>query len=300
MQEKYFYLLLFRLLMKDETFAQLNMFLIFIISNLFALAMIPIYAVLYAGSLGEEGNNPWMAVYYVLYIIGITAVILYIAKKKKIGILKAIFYFAVAWSIWYAILPLFYYFNIPFPGIISLALSIALTYLLIKYPEWYMMNLTGVLMAVGISLILGLSLGIVPIILFLSILAIYDAISVYKTKHMVSLADNVIQYKLPALFVVPSKPEFSYKKVRGVAHVKKEKGVRDAYYMGFGDVMIPGVMVVATAWNYGMIAGVFTLTGAVISMILLTAMVNSGKPQPGLPYLNAGSLAGFLLYLLIF
>ena len=286
--------------MKDDTIAQINMFMIFIIANLLALAMIPIYSVLYAGSLGDEGNDPWVAVYYVLYIIGITAVILYIAKKNKIGILKAIFYFAVAWSMWYALFPIFYYFAIPFSDVLSLSLSIILTVLLIKYPEWYMMNLTGVLMAVGISLILGLSLGIVPIILFLSILAIYDAISVYKTKHMVSLADNVIQYNLPALFVVPSKSKYSYKRVKGISEVKHKKGERDAYYMGFGDVMIPGVMVVAAAWNYGLISGVFTLSGSIISMFLLTAMVNSGKPQPGLPYLNAGSLGGFLVYLLFF
>ncbi|NPA74950.1 MAG: hypothetical protein GXO25_02570 [Euryarchaeota archaeon] len=286
--------------MKDETFAQLNMFFIFIVANLLALILVPVYYSMYHNSLGEEGNNPWVAVYYILYIIGVTAVILYIAKLKKIGILKAIFYFAVAWTMLFALMPILYFIGIPYPGLISLAISVILTAILIKNPEWYMMNIVGILMAVGISLILGLSLGMVPIILLLSILAIYDAISVYKTKHMVSLADNVIQYNLPALFVVPSKSDFSYKKVKGIKKAKGKKKEREAYYMGFGDVMIPGILIISAATNFGLMAGVTTLIGAVLAMILLTAMVNSGNPQPGLPYLNGGALAGLLFFLVFF
>ena len=284
--------------MKEETVAQLNMFVIFILANLLALVLMPAYFI-YEGGLGENENNPWVAVYYALYIIGITALILYIAKRRKIGILKAIFYFAVAWSMWYALFPILYYFSVPLSDLFSLAISIALTVLLVKNPEWYMMDIVGILMAVGLALILGMNLGLVPVILFLSILAIYDAISVYKTKHMITLADNVIEHNLPALFVIPSSSDYSLKKVHGIKDARGKKGRRDAYYMGFGDVMIPGIMVVATARNYGLIAGVFTLAGAVAGMVILSAMVNSGKPQPGLPYLNAGSLAGFLTYLLL-
>lgn len=284
--------------MKEETVAQINMFVIFILANLLALVLMPAYFI-YEGGLGENENNPWIAVYYALYIIGITAVILYIAKKRKFGILKAIFYFAVAWSMWYALFPIFYYFSVPLSDVISLVLSIALTVLLIKNPEWYMMNIVGILMTVGLALILGMSLGLIPVILFLSILAIYDAISVYRTKHMITLADNVIEHNLPALFVIPSTEDYSFKKVKGIEDARGKGGKREAYYMGFGDVMIPGIMIIATARSYGILAGVFTLAGAVAGMIILSIMVNSGKPQPGLPYLNAGSLGGFLLFLIL-
>ncbi len=286
-------------MVREETVAQLNMFMIFIVANLLALVLMPAYMI-YQGSMGNEENNPWVAVFYVLYIIGVTAVILYIAKKKKTGVLKAIFYFAVAWSMWFALFPIFYYFSVPASDLISLTLSIVMTILLIKYPEWYMMNLTGILMAVGIALIFGISFGMIPVVVFLAILAIYDAVSVYKTKHMVSLADNVIEHNLPALFILPAKSDFSYKHAKSPVKKKTKKKERDAYYMGFGDVMIPGIMVVSAARNYGLVAGVFTLIGAVLAMILLTAMVNSGKPQPGLPYLNGGALAGFIIYLFLF
>ncbi len=282
--------------MKNELIAQLNMMLIFVIANLLAMVLLPAYSI-YEGSMGEEGNDPWIAIYYVLYIIAITAVILYIAKKKKIGILKGIFYFAIAWSMWYALFPIFFYFLIPFSDLISLALSIILTIILIKNPEWYVIDLVGIFVTVGIALILGLSLGLLPILIFLAALAIYDAISVYRTKHMISLANNVIKYNLPALFVVPSKSKFSFKKVKGI---KKEKGERDAFYMGYGDVLIPSILVVSTARYFGLFGALFPFLGAVGAMFLLAAMVRTGKPQPGLPYLNGGALAGLIIYLALF
>ena len=282
--------------MKGDTIAQMNIFFIFVVSNLLALALLPVYMNSYVNE--SENNNPWMAVFYILYIIGITAVILYIVKLKKINILKGIFYFAVAWTMWFALIPIFFFFSIPFPSIVSLSLAVIISIILAKYPEWYVLDISGVLMTVGISLIIGIALGPVPVILLLSLLAIYDAISVYKTKHMVSLADNVIQHNLPALFVIPTKSKYSYRKVKSVTNKSGKNRVRDAYYMGFGDVMIPGILVIVAARNFGVLSGIFTLAGALAAMILLTAMVNTGKPQPGLPYLNGGALAGLLAYLL--
>jgi presenilin-like A22 family membrane protease len=44
-----------------------------------------------------------------------------------------------------------------------------------------------------------------------------------------------------------------------------------------------------------------TLAGAFIGFALLMKMVSCGKPQAGLPYLNGGAIAGFLLaHLLVF
>ena len=281
--------------MKSESIAQLNMMLIFLIANVMALLLYPAYTI-YEGGLGEEGSNPWVAVYYLIYVIAATLLIIFIAKKGKKNLLRGIFYFAIAWAMWYALFPLFYYFAIPYSDLISLALSIIITIGLIKYPEWHMVNLVGILTTVGIALIFGLSLTLLPIIILLSLFAIYDAIAVYMSKHMVYLADSVIEHKLPAMFVVPAKEGYSFKKASG----KPVKGgEREAYYMGYGDVLIPGILVVAAERNFGMLAGIFTLLGALAAMLLLFAMVNTGKPQPGLPYLNAGALAGLIVFLLL-
>ena len=281
--------------MKSESIAQLNMMFIFLIANVIALLLFPVYGV-YQGGLGEEGSNPWIAVYYLLYVVAITLLIIFIAKKGRKNLLRGIFYFAIAWAMWYALFPLFYYFAIPYSDLISLGLSIIITLILLKHSEWYMVNLVGILTTVGIALIFGLSLTLLPIIILLSLFAIYDAIAVYMSKHMVYLADSAIEHKLPAMFVVPSKKGYSFKKASGKS---VKGGEREAYYMGYGDVLIPGILVVAAERNFGMVAGIFTLLGALAAMLLLFAMVNTGKPQPGLPYLNAGALAGLIVFLLL-
>ncbi len=284
--------------MKNETLAQINMILIFLIANLSAMLLYPIYRI-YEGSMGEEGSNPWMAVYYLLYIIAITLIIVLIAKKGKKNLLRGIFYFAIAWAMWYALFPIFLLLVPigPLPDLLSLGLAIIITILMIKHPEWYVINAVGILVTMGIALIFGMAFSLLPIILLLSLFAIYDAVAVYMSKHMVYLADSAIENKLPALFVLPAKEDYSFKKAKR-KKITKQRGEREAYYMGYGDVLIPGILVIAAERNFGIIGGVFTLIGALVAMLLLLAMVNSGKPQPGLPYLNAGALGGLLVYLL--
>jgi len=284
--------------MREEAKAQLNMMLLFLISNLLALALLPVYQI-YSGGLGEAGNNPWTPIYYLIYIIIVTAIILIIAKLGKKGLLKAIFYFAIAWAMWYALFPFFFYFGIPFSDFISLGLAIALTIWMLKNPEWYVMDLVGILVTVGIALIFGLSLSLIPAVVLLSAFAIYDAIAVHFTKHMITLADSVIEEKLPAMFVLPAKKDYSFKRAKGIKSTKTGGKEKEAYYMGFGDVLIPGVLVISSAHNLNLIAGVFVLAGSLLTMLLLIEMVNKGKPQPGLPFLNAGALAGLLFYLLL-
>jgi presenilin-like A22 family membrane protease len=283
--------------MKNETLAQINMMLIFLIANLAALLLYPIYGI-YEGSLGEEGDNPWIAVYYLIYIVAVTLIIVFIAKKGKKNLLRGIFYFAIAWAMWYALFPIFLLIIPPYSDLLSLSLAVVITLVMIKYPEWYVINAVGILVTMGIALIFGMALSLIPIILLLSLFAIYDAIAVYMSKHMVYLADSAIENKLPALFVLPAKKDYSFRKVQRKKE-KGDKGEREAYYMGYGDVLIPGILVIAAERSFGMLGGIFTLLGALVAMVLLMVMVNSGKPQPGLPYLNAGALAGLLVYLLL-
>ena len=55
----------------------------------------------------------------------------------------------------------------------------------------------GILIGAGVASIFGVSLDILPVIILLILLAVYDAISVYKTKHMITLAEGVIGSENP-------------------------------------------------------------------------------------------------------
>ena len=75
-------------------------------------------------------------------------------------------------------------------AIVAIILAIFLVIILYKYPEWYVIDISGIIIGTGAIAIFGMSLGILLVIILLIGLAIYDAISVYKTKHMIVLADT--------------------------------------------------------------------------------------------------------------
>ncbi len=184
--------------------------------------------------------------------------------------------------------------------VLVLMLSVAASLLLYKFPEWYVIDILGILIAAGVASIFGVSLGILPVIILLLLLAVYDAISVYKTKHMITLAEGVIDLKTPILFVIPKKRDYSYIH-EGIGKLE-EGGERSAFIMGMGDLIMPAILVVsANVFITGTrIAGFMNLPalgaiiGSLAGLVVLLYLVSSGKPQAGLPPLNGGTILGFL------
>ena len=184
---------------------------------------------------------------------------------------------------------------------VMLILSVLATALFYKYPEWYVIDLLGLLLAAGVASIFGVSLGTVPVMLLLVILAIYDAISVYKTKHMITLAEGVIDLKTPILFVIPKKRDYSF--IREGIGKLADGGERAAFIIGMGDMIMPSMLVVSANVFCGGVKyfGVFNMPalgaiiGSIAGLAVLLHFVMSGRPQAGLPPLNGGTILGFLV-----
>jgi len=287
------------------------MALIFVVSQLGAMVMVS--SVLSEEEAAfENPNDPLIPIFYVLAMIAFTFVVLYIIKKKRVQVVRVVFLGAVGFTIFYVLLVIMILFD---TGFIALAASIALTvlimYLLAKKPEWYIIDAAGMLVAVGVIGIFGISLEILPVMILLIALAVYDAVSVYGTKHMVALADGVTQMRLPILLVIPKKRGYSYLKAKPLKEQLKDGEEREAMFMGLGDVIIPGVLI-ASAFNFlpaDVVAGVGgnllvalgALIGAVIGFAALMTFVLKGNPQAGLPLLNGGTIIGYAVsYLIVF
>lgn len=192
-------------------------------------------------------------------------------------------------------------------GVIGLLLVLLITY----YPEWYVVDMVGILVSVGAMALIGISLAILPVLVLLVALAVYDAISVYKTKHMIALADNVMEMRLPVLLVIPKDSKYSFRR-QGKLRDELESGERrGAMFMGLGDIIIPGLLVVS-AFTYlpaGMMWGMEkpllvafgTLMGGLIGFSVLMRFVLKGNPHAGLPLLNGGTVVGYLVtYLIVY
>ncbi len=185
--------------------------------------------------------------------------------------------------------------------VLVFAVSVAATALLYKFPEWYVIDILGVLIAAGVASIFGVSLEILPVVILLLLLAVYDAISVYKTKHMLTLAEGVIDLKTPILFVIPKKRDYSYIH-EGIGKLDGE-GERSAFIMGMGDLIMPSILVVSAnvfltgnrIFGFVNIPALGAILGSLAGLVVLLFFVSSGRPQAGLPPLNGGTLLGFFI-----
>jgi len=203
--------------------------------------------------------------------------------------------------------------SVPIASVLALGAFLAL---LIE-PQWYIVDSVGFVAGAALTALLGISFGILPCFILLSALAVYDAIAVYRTKHMISLADVVTEMKLPILMVMPSDASFDYASAPPLRAQRApgpdgEPQEREALYMGLGDVVIPGTLVVsafvwlpatATALGVGanLLAALGAMAGSLVGYAVLMRLVARGNPQAGLPLLNGGALLGYVLaYLVLF
>src|SRR2546422_52987 len=102
-----------------------------------------------------------------------------------------------------------------------------------------------VVTAAGVTAILGISFGAIPAILLLVALAFYDAWAVYRTKHMITLADELTSQRLPILLVIPKKAGYSFREQKSLKGQIAAGEEREAMFIGLGDLIIPGIMSVS-------------------------------------------------------
>ncbi len=310
--------------MRREYLAIGAMAAVLVFSNLLAILLAaPFHDALPNGAFG----NPQAVsnvVIYLLIVLGFTAAVLFIVKVRRQNWVKYIILGSMAFTIWFVFsLPLYLGLSAfldadlasNLASIIALVLAVGLTYALYKYPEWYVVDAAGLSVSAGVTAIIGISFGILPALILLAALAIYDAIAVYKTKHMVTLADAVSGLRLPVLLVIPRRRGYSFLKQPGLKDQLAKGEEREAMFMGLGDIIVPGILVVSSfayldpsraainplGLGANLLVALLTLFGAVVGFTVLMRFVMRGNPQAGLPLLNGGAIMGYTLgYLVLF
>ncbi len=216
----------------------------------------------------EDTSDISNSLYYILMILGFTVVILLIIKFRK-SLIKPLFYLLLLITYFYGFLP--------FIGIMSVIPSLILLYLLIKTRHWAIINLSAVIIGATVTSIFGISMEPIPVMILLSVLALYDYVAVYKTKHMITLADSISEMRIPVVFIIPGKE-------------------RDAI-MGVGDAVMPNILVVS-GFVFGncFLIPLVTFVSGIAGLYLLLRMVEKSKEaHPGLPILNFSAIGGYLL-----
>ncbi len=196
--------------MSESSKIQVLVMLLFVVAvQILALAITP--AISASGNRVFEDptsiSNPFA---YMLLILVFTGLLLLAIRLKRGWVVSGFIFLSIAVSIYYVIVAYL-------PPLLALVPTLAIMLLLRFYPEWYIIDAFGILVCAGISSLFGVSMAILPALLLLVVLAVYDAISVYKTRHMVSLAEGAIKIKAPLLFVVPKSRDYSFRKDQAIS-----------------------------------------------------------------------------------
>jgi presenilin-like A22 family membrane protease len=268
---------------------------------LFFVMVVQILALAITPAISASGNrvfedptsiaNPFA---YMLLILVFTGILLLAMKLKRDWIISGFILLSIAVSIYYVMVA----FMSP---LLALVPTLAIMLLLHFYPEWYIIDAFGILVCAGISSLFGVSMTIPPTLLLLVVLAVYDAISVYKTRHMISLAEGAIKMKAPLLFVVPKSRDYSFRIDQEISNSPEDTTKRGAFFLGLGDAIIPTILVISASWSlpaggfYGLSLPVIgAMLGTYLGFLLLMT-TSRDRPQAGLPFLNSGVILGFLV-----
>lgn len=312
----------------------------------------------------EDPSDPANSLLYLGAILVATLVMLVAMRFGVDRILQGLVLFA-------AVFLSFYVFSVVLQGVprvggvnvLAVALALALGAGLLAYPEWYVIDAAGVVMGAGAAGLFGISFGLLPALVLLVVLAVYDAISVYGTEHMLTLASGAMDLRLPVVFVVPLTLSYSFLEESGPAALddddhrpagdggptgerasgspgdggptarsadgsrtddrgddaatpepgsgagdRTDPFDRDAFFVGLGDAVIPAVLVASAAFFRPGDAGVLdvpgialtvpalgAMVGTIVGLLVLMTMVMRGRAHAGLPLLNGGAIAGYLI-----
>ncbi|MFA6268278.1 MAG: presenilin family intramembrane aspartyl protease [archaeon] len=214
---------------------------------------------------GLEINNVGNAFYLFGSILVMTAVILILLKfrrtKKALWFLEAMAIFSTCIIV----------LSVFFPTNDYIVLGVTALILLWRYTHLQSIlfrDFVSLIAVSGAGAYIGISFGLVPILAFIIILAIYDIIAVFYTKHMVTIGKEATSNNYAFTVAIPTKEH--------------------KFELGNGDLVIPlavasSVLVNGSFVNNGLIAGL-CLGVSFIGLATSIYMVSKKKiPMPALP-----------------
>lgn len=252
------------------------------------------------GALGEgaDPDDPRLGVAFVIGLLIATGVVYASFRFGRDWIVRALVFLVTAGVtafVFGAALPV----GLPVAGmdLLAVAAAVLVTSAAFRYPRWWVVDAQGVLVGIGIVALFGRTFAVRPVIVMLAVLALYDAISVYGTRHMLGMARGAVESRLPVLLIVPLSGSWDE------GETGDDSPWGDAIFIGLGDAAIPAILVVS-AHVYGTAGAavvglsvpvIGTMVGIVVGLVGLLWITAHGRAHAGLPLLNAGAIGGYLL-----
>lgn len=214
-----------------------------------------------------------------------SAIILILLKLKAFSV----------WRFWFllsAFLTLAVAFASFLPELIAVALAIILSLLKIYRPNIYIHNLTELFIYGGLVAIFVPMFSVKSAIILLILISIYDMIAVWKTKHMIKMAEAQKKLRVFAGMSIP----YREKPIgRVIKTAKKVKQKFTAAILGGGDIGFPLLFSGAVLKSYGFSHAIIVSAAAAVSLFLLFLFAKRKKYYPAMPFLSIGCFIGLLI-----
>lgn len=229
---------------------------------------------------------------FFIYFLTITILITILSRRSKIyGFLMHSFFVFV---LFYGV---DFFLSLFMNPITAFYFAGALTIARFVFPSIFLHNVVFLLSVVSFSTFLSLQLSSTAIIVLLAVLAVYDIIAVYLTKHMVKMAKSMIESRIIFGLIIPEKIKSNF---WGLEKAKPGEG-QGVVFLGGGDVGLPLFLVAnaaATNTAQGVIVAIFAIFGMALSYWLFMSQ-KFKKPMPALPPISMMTILGYLMIKII-
>ncbi|MBI2145946.1 hypothetical protein HYU22_01235 [Candidatus Woesearchaeota archaeon] len=164
-------------------------------------------------------------------------------------------------------------------------------------PNVWVHNLTELFIYGGLAAIFAPLFNLASVSVLLVLIAIYDAYAVWKSKHMVTLAQSQTDAKVFAGLLIPYKLGGIGKFAPAKRTLKKMK-VRTAI-LGGGDIGFPLIFAGVVLKDLGLWQSLLIPFFALAGLALLLFTADEKKFYPAMPFISAGCFVGLGVVLLM-
>ena len=161
----------------------------------------------------------------------------------------------------------------------------------LKRPILLNHNILMVLAIAGTGSALGLAMDPLLVLILLIIFSLYDFIAVYKTKHMVKMATDMIENQAILGIILP----FNLSQFN--THLKEVKVGSGFIVLGAGDIVFPllfAVSLLSSSFLEVIMVVLFSFFGLFLGFYIFISQ-KTRKPFPALPPIAFFSIIAFLL-----
>ncbi len=261
-----------------------------------------------------SGGGPMSVLWLVLYLVIGTIVVIMISRVYHgdviLRLLEAYVIIAASFFVFFVVLITFFpQQNLLIPvSVASVLIGVAIVFAKMRFPQ--VRNFAAVIASIGVGMTLGYYFPFASAWLLMGIIAIYDYVAVFVTKHMITLAKAVSSRNLAFLIgssdveVIPKKylSASEEKEIRKTINTREIKSpvikrlvregklpVLSQVQLGAGDLGIPLMLSVSA---YTTFLSFFTanmlIAGACAGLLLtMTVLRKYQVPLPAIPPLYA-------------